>query len=358
MASPFTFTPGIAGEAYIDMHYAEEIIENFISETSEKYVYKILGLRGSGKSVVYSKVLSAMRNENKWLVYSLSAGGDPVQTLIGLLSKEKFVSNTVKKLSIKTEGVLESDIAVIKGSGKVGTKVDYLPDSTQYSTEAILKDMVMTASNMGYSILVGIDDIAKTPETTAFLSLIGDMILDETKRIYLVCTGLTKNIEDFISEPHLSFFVRGNKIEIGKLSIPQISFKYRSFLNADKSVAKTLAEFTKGYAYAYQVVGELCYKHNTTDISLIVDEFDAIIADQYDLIWSSLAPAEKELANIIATTENNSVENLKSRMKNKSSFSVLRSRLIKKHVVTAGERGTLSIELPRINEYINTWVLA
>ncbi len=34
MASPFTFTPGIAGEAYIDMHYAEEIIENFTSETT------------------------------------------------------------------------------------------------------------------------------------------------------------------------------------------------------------------------------------------------------------------------------------------------------------------------------------
>ncbi len=356
MASPFTFTPGVAGEAYIDMHYAEEIVENFTAESSEKYVYKILGLRGSGKSVVYSKVLAALRKEKNWLVYSLSSGGDPLQALIGMLSKEDFITSSSKKLTIKTEGGIEGGIAVIKGSGKAGTEIEYAPDSNLYSPEAALKEMISMATEKGYHVLIGIDDIAKTKETTAFLSMIGDMILDDSKKVYLICTGLSKNIEDFISEPHLSFFVRGDKIEIKKLSIPQIAFKYQSFLSADQPAAKALAEFTCGYAYAYQLLGELCYRHKTTDAAIVTDEFDSIIADQYDLIWSSLTPAEQELTKIIVNTETGSVEDIKSKMKNKNSFPVLRSRLIKKHILTAVSNGAVSIELPRIKEYINTWL--
>ena len=56
-ANPFTRTPGVAGAAFIDMHYADEIIENFENDYSSKYVYKIVGLRGSGKSVEYRKII-------------------------------------------------------------------------------------------------------------------------------------------------------------------------------------------------------------------------------------------------------------------------------------------------------------
>jgi len=34
--SPFTCTPGLAGQAFINMHYADEIIAYFESEESQK----------------------------------------------------------------------------------------------------------------------------------------------------------------------------------------------------------------------------------------------------------------------------------------------------------------------------------
>lgn len=58
--NPFTRTPGVAGAAFIDMHYADEIIVNFESDLSSKFVYKIVGLRGSGKSVEYRKVINML----------------------------------------------------------------------------------------------------------------------------------------------------------------------------------------------------------------------------------------------------------------------------------------------------------
>ncbi len=70
---PFTRTPGVAGAAFIDMHYADEIIESFEDDHSSKYVYKIVGLRGSGKSVEYRKIVNSFADKEGWLVYTLSA---------------------------------------------------------------------------------------------------------------------------------------------------------------------------------------------------------------------------------------------------------------------------------------------
>lgn len=60
---PFTRTPGVAGKAYIDNGVADEIIRSFLDEASSKYVYKITGLRGSGKSVEYSRVIQAIKRK-------------------------------------------------------------------------------------------------------------------------------------------------------------------------------------------------------------------------------------------------------------------------------------------------------
>ena len=62
---PFTRTPGVAGDAFINMHHADAIIENFDSDRSSKYIYKIVGLRGSGKSVEYRWVINAFRGRGK-----------------------------------------------------------------------------------------------------------------------------------------------------------------------------------------------------------------------------------------------------------------------------------------------------
>ena len=40
VVDPFTRTPGIAGKAYIDMHYKDIVINSFENPESSKYIYK------------------------------------------------------------------------------------------------------------------------------------------------------------------------------------------------------------------------------------------------------------------------------------------------------------------------------
>ena len=86
-----------------------------------------------------------------------------------------------------------------------------------------------------------------------------------------------------------------------------------------------------------------------------MDAFDDTMGPQYDLIWSTLTNAEKELVKIIVNEDSGSVSGIKAKMHNPSSFASLRDRLIKKHLLASRERGSLHIVLPRFKEYVDLW---
>ena len=93
---------------------ADEIIENFRSEESAKYVYKITGLRGSGKSVEYSKIIKNLTGKREWLVYTLSAAGNPTETLIAKLSKESFIDDKLHFTSVSSHRLWRDQSADIQ----------------------------------------------------------------------------------------------------------------------------------------------------------------------------------------------------------------------------------------------------
>ena len=57
MQNPFTTTFSKTPEyTYIHTEKTEEILENFVYENPSESVYKITGVRGSGKTVILAKV--------------------------------------------------------------------------------------------------------------------------------------------------------------------------------------------------------------------------------------------------------------------------------------------------------------
>lgn len=353
---PFTRTPGIAGKAYIDNGVADEIISNFCSEDSSKYVYKITGLRGAGKSVEYSKIIRTLKEEKGWLVYALSASGDAVNTLIAKLSMEKFIDSKSVKTEISSATSASGSAFVVTGKEEVSIVRTSADNEHFYSEEVTLTKMVSVANKKNYKILVGIDDISKTPEMVKLLSIIGSMIL-EGLGIYLVVTGLSENIEDFSSEKNLTFFKRADSIEIKELNKFDITYMYEKLLGVDSEEAKRIETISKGYAYAYQVLGSLYFaKADNETLEDLIPDFERIMfKDSYDLIWKSLTECEKEVVRLIYKTKDGKAEEIKKLMKNPSVYPVYRDRLINKHLVDGGRRGYLKIKLPRFDKFIEMW---
>ena len=355
--NPFTRTPGVAGAAFIDTHYADEIIQNFESDLSARYVYKIVGLRGSGKSVEYRKIINTMRQKKGWLVYTLSAAGNPITTLIANLSKESFIDDRVHTTSVSAGGNTEANAFIVKGSADFGITKTSERNLQYYSEEAELSEMIQKANEKGYKVLVGIDDIAKTQEMIRFLSIWGAMLLDDRKHIYFVCTGLTKNIEDFTDEPNLTFFKRSDPVEIGPLNRYAVAMMYQELLGIGEDEAVKLSIFTCGYAYAYQVLGSLYFdKKKDETMENLLPKFDVIMfGDSYDLIWKSLTAAEQDLVRLIVNSESGKASEIKGAMKRPQGYDSLRQRLRNKHLINTEERGYVKIDLPRFKEYVNLW---
>ena len=353
---PFTRTPGIAGRAYIDNGIADEIIRNFNDEASAKYVYKITGLRGAGKSVEYGKVIRTLKEDKRWLVYPLSASGKAVSTLIAKLSMERFIESASVTTEIGSTTAISGNAMVLSGKETVNVHKTVAENDHYYSEEAVLARMIGTANEKKYKVLVGVDDISKTPDMIHLLSMIGSMQL-EGLQVYLIVTGLAENIEDFSAEANLTFFKRADEREIRELNRFDITYMYEKLLGVDTKEAKRIEEITNGYAYAYQVLGSLYYgKKKNETLEDIIPDFERIMfKDSYELIWKKLTNGEKDLVRCIFASKNGKADEIKALLRKPSTYPVYRDRLINKHLVNGDSRGYLKIRLPRFEKYIEIW---
>lgn len=356
---PFTLTPGVAGKPYIDMGIADEIIANFKSDESCKYVYKITGLRGSGKSVEYSRVLQYFEKEDNWLVYPLSAEGSGVGTLISYLSREDFIDNKKITISVGANASAEGKLAVLSGHGGMDITRTSEENANYYDAEAALSDMIATANKKNYKILIMIDDISKTRNMVELLSIVGTMF-NRGRQVYLVVSGLAKNIEDFTADQtlskSLSFFRRGDTREVKALDKFDIVNNYEKFLKINAMEAKKLYDMTLGYAYAYQVLGSLYFNKNKADtIDDLIPDYERTLFKTYDLDWPKLSDGEQDFIKNFYQGKTGLAKDTKAHMKNPSSYNVYRDRLIDKHFFVAEKRGYLSSRLPRFDRYIQIW---
>ena len=268
------------------------------------------------------------------------------------MALEKEVYNYVKTKEISVSGEVESNALFLNGNVAASSKTILSSNPNYYSAETEMRTMCEKICANGYTILIGIDDIAKTESMVQFLSIVGSLILNPRIKLRMVVTGLQKNIEEFyrLDVEHLSFFVRPKPIEVGTLSTDEIELKYRDLLMVDTQTAKTLATISNGYAWAYSLLGdEYFLKNDDESLDEILYRFDLKMAHTYDLISASLTAMEKEFIKALLNADGNPVLN-----KQIKGYSQHRADLLKKHLIDVDVNGNLKVRVPRFNEYIKT----
>lgn len=348
--NPFTHTYGSAGQAYINMGWERKAIDNFSYDIPSEYVYKITGVRGSGKTVVLSDIIRYYREKEQvdkgWIVYDLSSARDPLHTLVAYLADEKFAGGG-KRLSGINIG---ASMGVVNGSISTGKSDKY------YDDEVELDKLIDKAVARGKRILICIDDIAKTDAVVAFCSVYAKYIR-AGKPVYFICTGLFSNMESLGRVRNLTFFRRADYIEVTALSDVSITAKYRKLLNVDMEEARRLAKLTKGYAYAYQVLGSLYFnKEKSYALADLIDDYDEILFSQsYEKIWEELTEGERNLVKILIDYKKR--EDILAHMEKPKNYSEYRSSLIKGGIVMEVRRGEVDFCLPHFEEYVRYFCL-
>lgn len=353
MQNPFTTTFSKAPEhTYIATPRISEILENFSYESPSESVYKITGVRGSGKTVILSKVEESLRSEeNKakgWIVLDLNPARDLLGQIAAMLHGKGFGSSDTKNMSVNIS-------ATVLGSGggfgySAGKENDY------FDIGAEIETMIRQVQEKGQKILIGIDEVSRTQGMVVFASEYGRW-LRANYPVCLICTGLYENMQEVSNVKNITFFQRATTIKTEPLDMSKMSEVYQSQLNIESSEAEEMARCTKGYAYAFQELGVLYFKKRADErLGDIIPELKSeLFAYSYEKIWEEMSEADRFLASLLTDKEEYEKEEVLRKMGDKAdNYPMYRDRLVKRGILESRDT-RVSLALPYFADYIKEY---
>lgn len=346
MNNPFTLSFGKKPVQYISrITQTNEIIDNFNAELPSNQIYMITGVRGSGKTVMMTNISTELSQLSNWITVELNPTRDLLQSLAAKLYSipdlhERFIK---AKLDFSAFGL--------------GVSIEHAPPVTDI--EDVLMHMLSHIKEMGKRLLITVDEVTNSENIKIFTSSF-QIFLREDYPIFLLMTGLYENIYELQNDKALTFLYRAPKLILEPLNYTAVRKSYADIFQIDLETAEKMTSLTKGYPFAYQVLGYLYWLHrDTKSLEEILPEYDQYLEEYvYSKIWSELSELDKKILIEIATSGEYRIKNIRERLGMKSElFSIYRERLKRKGVIDTREYGKIHMALPRFAEFVKLQLL-
>lgn len=341
MENPFTLAFGKKPLQYIArLSQTEELVEKLNRNNPPSYAYMITGVRGSGKTVAMTSVSAELAKNDAWIVVELNPNRDMLQTLAAKIyslpeMKKHFMD---AKLDLTAFGIGIS----IGNNEKI------------FDIEIALSRMLEIVKNQNKKILVMVDEVVKNKAIRIFVSSF-QMFIRNDYPIFLLMTGLYENIYNLQNDKSLTFLYRAPKTELEPLNYTAVRKSYKDTFNLTMEEAEKMTSLTKGYPFAYQVLGYIRWERKGATLESLMDEYDQYLDEfAYEKIWAELSPTEQKILAYIAHSGDNKVKGIREHLDMSSEkFAVYRDRMNKKSVVDVSRHGIMDFKLPRFDVFIN-----
>ena len=340
MNSPFNITFGKEPENTIISRSNElkDIYTSFDSENPDTQVYILTGVRGSGKTVAMTGVRDYYRNNKDWICIDLNPESDMLEQLASKLFDEGNIRNIFvnKEFNFSFNGI---GFSITNNSTNVSSASTFLSKELEHLKKKKKK------------VLITIDEVVSNSYMKVFAHEF-QSFLRENYNVCLLMTGLYHNISKLEKEKSLTFLYRAPKIYIGELNIRAISNSYKKVFKLAEIESIKLAKYTNGYAYAYQLLGNLLFTNNKKQLDeSIIDELDEILYSRaYSIIYSELTSKEKDILKVAAYKDTNK-EIVDSINISNSQLSSYKKRLYLNGLIH-DNRERVIFKLPRFKEFI------
>ncbi|MDD6742583.1 MAG: ATP-binding protein [Roseburia porci] len=341
MSNPFTLSFGKKPLQYISrIVQTNQVIEEFCAKQPSNQIFMLTGVRGSGKTVMMTNLAAELRKIPDWIVVELNPTRDLLQSLAAKIYSlpEMHTRFLSAKFDFSAFGL--------------GVSVENAAPVTDI--ENALELMLAEINKAGKRLLVTIDEVTNSEYIRVFASAFQIFIREEYP-IFLIMTGLYENIYDLQNDKALTFLYRAPKIMLEPLNYTAIRKNYMDIFKIEITQAEKMTELTKGYPFAFQVLGYLYWEYRADKkLEEILPEYDQYLDEYvYSKIWSELSMQDKEILTVISVTGETRVKNIRESLNmNSNLFSVYRERLKRKGVVDTREYGRMSLALPRFDEFV------
>jgi len=315
----------------------------------------VYGVRGSGKTAFLNDVCKSFADNKRWIVVYLTSTGNLIEELTSsLINKtESFIGKRLKNLSLNASAY---GVSVSAEKGR---------SSSVTSPKVILEEILQKIAKKNMSLLVAIDEVDSSDAVREYTSIY-NALKNQELPIATIMTGLPKSINTLQNDRVLTFLLRSAKIDMTPIDLMTVKFYYKkTFADASRTIDDNtlikMTRMTKGYPYAFQLLGYLIWETNDKEISdktisKIIDEYKYMLyKNVYTKIYSDLTNMEKTLVDIIAGSDDDNVstaELIEKSGKEKGYISTYRKKLIDEQILTSPERGTVSFTLPYFKDYI------
>lgn len=346
--NPFSYTFGVKPKEYIANEQEDAILENFLYEFPTERAYMITGVRGSGKTVMLSDISENLERMGGWIICDLNPATDLMRGLAAKLYEQPFMKahflSAKIDLSLFGFGVEISD----------GEKI--------IEMESLIEQMLEVVQKKGQKVVVTIDEASSGKEMQVFC-LAFQKFIRRRLPIYMIMTGLYHKIHNIKNMKDCTFLQRAPYITLAALDLSSIAIRYKKVFDIEKERAVELAKQTKGYAFAFQVLGKIYFDRSEEDTKediLLLYESE-LIRYSYRKIWSELSKKDKSI--VIAMVEINNGENVKKQqLMDKTGFSSAminryQGRLKEQGVLVSPEAGTYSFSLPMFENFVQEYYI-
>ena len=336
MNNPYSLVFGIEPDEYVSrISQKQEVVNAFIEGTQR--LYMVTGVRGSGKTVFMSDIKNVFKGRKDWVVIELTTERDMLTGLAGKLSSDEKLGAAFKSaklnLSLFGIGVEIKNVAPIA------------------DIEVALQRMLSILKKQGKKLLVAVDEVVDNDKMREFASVFQILLRDEIP-INLIMTGLYENIDDLQNERNLTFLHRAPKLILNPLNIGSMSESYRKNLKVSENEAIKMAQLTRGYSYAFQVLGYCAWERKESYDAIIPEVKQYLEEFVYDKIWSELSNKDRKVLKAIADNPSGKIADIRKQLgMEPNEFSPYKKRLVRKGLIME-ETGYAKLTLPLFDRFV------
>ena len=337
--NPYTLTFGKSPDQIIErISQTDEVVNTFSSNPPVQQTYIITGVRGSGKTVFMSNIMKTLDASDDWITVELNPERDLLNGLLTKLTSD----NTLVKIFKSAKINLSFFGLGLEISGEVPIT----------DVEVALSRMLASLGKKGKKVLIAIDEATNSSILREFAHSF-QIFLRQDLPVYLLMTGLYDNIYSLQNEKTMTFLYRAPKLHLSPLNTGTMALNYINNLGISKEEALEMAKLTKGYPYAFQLLGYLAYEKEG-DYKPVLPAFKQSLEEYvYEKIWSELSKTDREVLIAMAKTGTGQVSEIREKLGYDSNhFNPYRMRLIRKGIIEGETNGYVSFTLPLFDEFV------
>lgn len=338
---PFSLSFGFEPSNYIDrIEEKEEILEDFLRENPVSFARMVIGCRGSGKTVFMGNLSSELSKRDDWIVV------DPgnKESMLYSLAAQLYEKGRLKKLFLRSEFSFSFH----------GFGISIKGENPVSSVLALLEKMLEYLGKKGKKVLITVDEADNSIEMKNFLSTY-QYFLRQGYKVRLLMTGLYENVSSLSNVKSLTFLYRCPSLFLGPLPLSSVAARYRELLRTSEELSVALSKATKGFAFAYQLLGYLYYESKEKEITpSLLGRYDDLLAKYvYGKTFADCSGLERRILFSISGMKPERVSAISSKAGvDKSKMNVYRDRLLKKGILVSPKQGYLAFALPRFDKFL------